>query len=138
MRTEEVIYENKVLALIIYAREIEEGICFYTSDDNALQVGKHHYAKGKEIKAHKHCPVRIERYESFQEVLYLEEGKVKITFYSDDGRGIDTRILRKGDTILLREGGHGFEFLEKTMMLEVKQGPHTPESRERLEIKDQQ
>jgi len=29
-------------------------------------------------------------------------------------------------------GGHGFEILEKTVMLEVKQGPYLPENRQDL------
>ena len=35
-----------------------------------------------------------------------------------------SKILNKGDVILLVNGGHGFEMLEKTEMIEVKQGPY--------------
>ena len=33
-------------------------------------------------------------------------------------------MLQGGDVILLAEGGHGFEMLEDSEMVEVKQGPY--------------
>ena len=32
--------------------------------------------------------------------------------------------MKKGDTILLATGGHGFRALEEIEMIEVKQGPY--------------
>ena len=34
------------------------------------------------------------------------------------------KILNKGDIIILFQGGHGFEILEKTQIIEIKQGPY--------------
>ena len=34
-----------------------------------------------------------------------------------------SRILKKGDTILIAAGGHGFKVLSDCEMIEVKQGP---------------
>src|SRR3989338_6763228 len=136
MKTENVIFENKTVAMIVRAGMDAQGVEFYTPDDNVLQMGKHCHPSGKIIKPHKHCPVRIERWMSFQEALYIEEGKVRVTFYSAEGQKVESKTLNKGDLILLMEGGHGFEFLEKTKMIEVKQGPYMPESRKSLEIRD--
>ena len=36
-------------------------------------------------------------------------------------------ILKTGDVILLADGGHGFEMIEETEMIEVKQGPYLEE-----------
>ena len=36
-----------------------------------------------------------------------------------------TRTLKTGDVILLVSGGHDFEMLEDTDMVEVKQGPYS-------------
>ena len=33
-------------------------------------------------------------------------------------------MLEEGDVILLAGGGHGFEILEETVMIEIKQGPY--------------
>ncbi len=37
---------------------------------------------------------------------------------------LKSKILKKGDVILLVNGGHGFEMLEKTEIIEIKQGPY--------------
>ena len=34
------------------------------------------------------------------------------------------KILTKGDIIILFQGGHGFQILEKTNIIEIKQGPY--------------
>jgi len=39
-------------------------------------------------------------------------------------RYIGSRELESGDLILLCGGGHSFEMLEETTMIEVKQGPY--------------
>ena len=36
----------------------------------------------------------------------------------------ESQILNKGDVILLALGGHGFEMLEKSEIIEVKKGPY--------------
>ena len=136
MTTEQIKYKSKILALIIYRGEMPQGLKFFTPDDYSLQMGKHYHSKGTTIKAHKHCAVKIKRHEPLQEVLFIEEGKVKIDFYSDDGRPLESKILKKGDIVLLREGGHSFEFLEITKMWEIKQGPYDPLSRQHLPEKD--
>ena len=60
-------------------------------------------------------------------MLFIKRGKVKIDFYDDSRNLIDTKILVTGDVILLASGGHGFEMLEQTEMIEVKQGPFAGE-----------
>ena len=136
MDIQQITWNDQLFALIIYNQSQEEGVRFFTPDDNALQVGKHFYQSGKIIKPHCHCPIEIASSGSPQEVLYIQEGKVRVTFYTREGKKIDSKILSRGDILLLREGGHGFEFLEKTEMLEIKQGPYNPESKKPLEVKN--
>jgi len=52
---------------------------------------------------------------------------VRVDFYDDDQIYIESRVLNKGDVILLATGGHGFEMLEDSEMIEVKQGPYCGE-----------
>ena len=55
----------------------------------------------------------------------VEEGKVKIKFFDNKNSDINKdKILNKGDIIILFEGGHGFKILEKSKIIEVKQGPY--------------
>jgi hypothetical protein len=57
-------------------------------------------------------------------VLFIKSGKVRVDFYDDDKNYLESRILEKGDVILLAAGGHGFEMIENAEMIEVKQGPY--------------
>ena len=47
-----------------------------------------------------------------------------VNFYDENQAYLENRILKKGDIILLAKGGHGFEMLEKSEILEIKQGPY--------------
>ena len=40
---------------------------------------------------------------------------------------MESRILNKGDVVLLAYGGHGFEMIEDSEIIEVKQGPYLDE-----------
>jgi hypothetical protein len=59
-----------------------------------------------------------------EEVLFIKRGKVRVDFYDQNRQYLESRILFKGDVILLASGGHGFEMLEETEIIEVKQGPY--------------
>ncbi len=135
MKIEQVVHNQSLFALIVYRGQMEQGVQFFTPDDSSLQVGKHNHPKGRIINPHKHVPVKIERTGSLQETLYIENGKVKITFYDNEGVRLEEKILGSGDMILLMEGGHGFEFLEPTKMIEIKQGPYMPESKKSLGVR---
>ncbi|WP_435145593.1 hypothetical protein [Halobaculum sp. P14] len=81
---------------------------------------------GHEIEPHYHKDV-VREVERTQEVLVIREGKVRVDIYDDDEREIESLTLEDGDVILLAAGGHGFEMLEETEMVEVKQGPYAGE-----------
>ena len=119
---EKVEWQGKTLALILRARFDKEGVNFVTAEDNPIQLGilKHH--QGVKIKPHIHR-ASTKVIDSVQEVLHIEYGKVEVDFY-DDGEKIKTTILNMGDTILLISGGHGFDMLEDSKIIEVKQGPY--------------
>lgn len=129
-------HQGKILAVLIRQKKIEDGLKFFTPDEYVLQVGQHSHPQGKIIKPHIHCSVKIERLGSLQEVLYIQKGKVLVAFYDEQGHKLDVKTIKAGDILILMEGGHGFEFLEQTQMLEIKQGPYNPESRRSLEIRD--
>jgi hypothetical protein len=59
-----------------------------------------------------------------QEVLYVRKGRVRVDFYRENESYVDSREISTGDVILLSTGGHGFEMLEESELIEVKQGPY--------------
>ena len=105
---------------------IKEGIEFFTPNDFSQQLAYMNRPAGYKIAPHVHNKVQREVFYT-QEVLFIKKGKVKIDFYDNDKNRIETRILETGDVIMLASGGHGFEMLEPTEMIEVKQGPYAGE-----------
>ena len=57
----------------------------------------------------------------------MQKGKIKTIFYNKDKKRNGDIILEEGDVILLLDGGHGFEMLEDTVLMEIKQGPYLGE-----------
>ena len=135
---EEVLIQEIFLAIIIRADYKKEGIAFFTPGDFSQQLGYMNRPKGYIIDPHVHNLVE-RKVTLTQEVLYVKSGKVRVDFYNDERTYLESRIVETGDVILLAAGGHGFEMLENTEMIEIKQGPycgdedkvrfdHTPEN----------
>jgi hypothetical protein len=123
---QEIKHNDQLLAIIISHKYSEPGIHFFTPDEFSQQLAFMKHPKGKIIQPHVHNPVQREVHFT-KEVLFIRHGKVKIDFYTDQQIYIESRVLETGDVILLSEGGHGFEILEETEMIEVKQGPYAGE-----------
>ena len=130
---ERIEWEDKVFALILRQDYEPEGVSFVTSEDNPLQLGILKHRQGSKIKPHIHksFPKTINE---VQEILHIEYGKVEAEFYNAVGEKVRDAILNCGDTILLLSGGHGFNILEDSKMIEVKQGPYygVGEDKERI------
>ncbi len=115
--------EGKPIAIIVRNDFSRPGVNFFSPFDFSQQLGILNHPSGHEVKAHVHNliarDVRVT-----QEVLHLIEGKIEITLYTENKDWIATRVLSRGDTILLAYGGHGIKILEPSKILEVKQGPY--------------
>jgi mannose-6-phosphate isomerase-like protein (cupin superfamily) len=119
-------HNNQLLAIIISNKFDEPGIHFFTPNEFSQQLAFMKHPKGKIIQAHVHNPVPREVHYT-QEVLFIRKGKLRVDFYTENQKYIESQILETGDVILLSEGGHAFEMLEETEMIEVKQGPYVGE-----------
>lgn len=133
---------SKLLAIIIRKNFQEEGIEFFTPSEFSQQLAYMKRPKGYVILPHIHNPV-VREVQYTQEVLFIKSGKVRVDFYDDDKNYLESAILVAGDVILLAHGGHGFEMLEDSEIIEVKQGPYAgemdktrfePVSRDKLKI----
>ncbi len=123
---ETIIHNNQELALILRASYRAEGISFFTPDEFSQQLAYMNRPLGYVIPPHVHNSVAREVLFT-REVLFIRSGKVRIDFYDDEQSYLESRILEQGDVVLLASGGHGFEMLEPTEMIEVKQGPYAGE-----------
>ena len=117
-------YNNERLAYIVRKNIEIEGKKFFGKPNDFLQIGYMNLKKGETLKPHIHKP-QEKIITKNQEVLYIVSGKMKVTFYNRIPQKISEAILTDGDLIVLLSGAHGFEFLEDTKMIEVKQGPYT-------------
>jgi len=124
---ENIVHAGRTLAVLLHAGYREDGIRFFTPDDFSQQLGYMNRPQGYVIPPHVHNPVRRE-VQYTKEVLFIKSGKVRVDFYDDDQTYLESRILHQGDVLLLAFGGHGFEMLEPTEMIEVKQGPYAGEA----------
>ena len=124
---EQIKIDDKIIAIIISDKFDKNGIHFFTPNDFSQQLAYMHHPEGKLIAPHIHNPV-IREVHYTNEVLFIKKGKLRVDFYNDDKNYQESRILTTGDVILLVKGGHGFEVLDETEMIEVKQGPYMGES----------
>jgi len=119
--------QDVTLAVILRAKYHAEGIQFFTPDEFSQQLGYMNRPQGYVIPPHVHNPVAREVHFT-KEVIFIKSGKVRIDFYDDDQNYLESRILYQGDVVLLAYGGHGFEMLEASEIIEVKQGPYAGET----------
>jgi hypothetical protein len=120
---EKVIINHEIAAIIIPYTYSGGGTTFFTPNSFSQQLAFIQRNCGEKIQEHIHnlCAREIQY---TQETLFIKKGKLKVNFYNNENKFITCRILQTGDVILLASGGHGFEFLEDTEMIEVKQGPY--------------
>ena len=122
------------LAIILRRNYEQSGLKFFTENAATMQLGYMNRPAGYVIQPHIHRPVQRETYYT-EEVLFVRSGRVRVDFFSDDQVYLKSAILEAGDVVLLARGGHGFEMLAPTEMIEVKQGPYVGDrDKERFEI----
>lgn len=123
---EHIDFNGKLLSIIIRKEFKKDGIEFFTPDDFSQQLGYMNRPKGYVIPPHVHNPVARE-VQYTKEVLYIKSGKVRVDFYDEEQNYLQSTILNTGDVVLLAYGGHGFEMIETSEIIEVKQGPYAGE-----------
>ena len=131
---EHIINKNQKYALIIRSKDqfIKSGVDFKTGNKDLMQVGFLKHKSKHKIKPHIHKN-KLRKLNYCTEVLIIKKGKLKIIFYDEKGNNIKkNRILNKNDLIILFKGGHGFEILKKTEIIEIKQGPYLKDKDKKL------
>jgi len=141
---EQISHQGRTLAMLLRTTYRADGIQFFTPNDFSQQLAYMNRPEGYVIAPHVHNAVPRE-VQFTKEVLFIKSGKVRVDFYDDDQSYLESRILNHGDVILLAFGGHGFEMLEASEIIEVKQGPYageadktrfTPITSDQIRIKD--
>ncbi len=115
------------IALIIRSDFDEPGIHFFTPANFSQQLACMTHPQGKKIAPHLHNLINRQVLYT-QEVLFIRKGRIKVDLFTSNQKYISSHVLEAGDVILLCGGGHSFEMLEETTMIEVKQGPYAGEN----------
>lgn len=134
MKTEKIMDGDLLLAIIIRDADWEEGSNFASSDDDYQQVGTWGYNRGKKLGPHIHLiePRKVSR---THEVIFVKDGRIRADIYTEKEEFLKSVELEKGDTIIVLNGGHGYEILEdNTRVLEVKNGPYVGVDRDRKRL----
>ena len=124
---EEIKYNDTILAIIVRSGfSSDNAYTFFTNDNDTLQLAYIHHPAGKSVESHVHNDTKREVYRT-KEVVFIKNGKLRTDFYGENREFVCSRILEKGDVVLLSWGGHGFYVLEEVEMIVAKQGPYVGE-----------
>ena len=120
---EKIYYKKKLLAIIIKNFHKKKGINFFTENNFSQQVAFMNHRKNYVIQPHVHKS-RLKKIYDTNEVLIILSGKLKVDFYDSKKKFLKSKILNKGNIIILISGAHGFKILKNCKFIEVKQGPY--------------
>jgi hypothetical protein len=120
-------HNSDTFAVVLKKEFTSNDIAFFTPKNYSQQLGYMNRKKGYTIAPHIHKLTKREIFHT-QETLFIKSGKVKVNFYTEDKVFFDSLVLSEGDVLLLARGGHGFEMLEDTEIIEVKQGPYNDDT----------
>ena len=126
---------NFVLARHIPAAAAwNDGLNFFSQENDFIQVGMWGYSAGKELKAHIHNELKRE-VQWTQEVLYVRKGRLRAYIFDTTEKKVAELEVNSGDIIILLFGGHGYEILENgTQVLEIKNGPYAGPDKDRRRL----
>ena len=125
--------DGQIIAIVVKGDFRKSAVNFVTKKDFPLQLGISSYKKGDKIKPHLHVDKEIVVHK-IQEVVHIDSGRTIVTLYDLNREKFISVELLTGDTIFFAEGGHGFEMLEDTKIIEVKQGPYFGKNKDKRMI----
>ncbi len=117
-----ILHKDILYAIIVRRNFKKEGIEFFTPNEFSQQLGYMSRPQGYIVEPHLHLRAVKEIFYT-QEVLLIRSGKLRVDFYNNEMEYFASEVLAEGDIIMLAQGGHGFEMLEPTEIIEIKQGP---------------
>ena len=122
---EKIKFKSKTIALIVRNDvDIKDGINFFTSPIDPLQLALHSYKSKKETNIHHNkltSPVtQTQKYK----YIYIIKGGAKIELSIESGKVIKKLKLKRGDSIMIMDIFHKVIFAPKSRAIEIKQGPY--------------
>ena len=126
--TEEITSGGTRLAYVIRADFEPEASTFVTDASEIVQAGFVVVPEGGRVARHDHLPVQ-RSITGTAEVLVVRAGACEMDVFDAARELVRTVDLSAGDVVVfLGVGGHAFRAHERTVFIEVKQGPYGGDS----------
>ncbi len=123
MNIERIMHRGKLYAVYFNVLEAQEGLSFVSEDKDFIQVGIWNYQPEKVLPAHFHNEYVREATRTC-ESIFVVKGKVKCNIYTKSGKFIDTFVLNENELAMQLYGVHEYEILDKSIVVETKNGPY--------------
>ena len=118
--------DKEIIALIVPYNYFSSGVNFLTSSDSTMQLAIITEEQGHETKKHFH-PDFERKISKTMECIFVKFGKLSIDFYDNNEKYIDNYIALTGDVVFIMHGGHFIKYLQKSEIIEIRQGPYNKE-----------
>ena len=128
---EQIHSDDKLLAIIIRSSLSSQGYHFFSNPTDQLQCGINFYKAGYRVEPHFHNLNTSVATTRTLEIIHIEEGKTKLSIFSEHKTLVKMTELLMGDTVILFQGGHSLEILQPTKILEIKPGPYLGKEKEK-------
>lgn len=126
--------EGTVIARVVTAQDVKQGLSFFSDDKEFLQVGSWRYGNGTHLKAHIHN-IAERTIKRTQEAIIVVKGSVQAAIYAENGSYLERLQINAGEMLILFAGGHGYEITEEdTIAYEIKNGPYLGAETDRRRI----
>ena len=103
-------------------------------EEESLQSSYLVLPEGQTFKPHKHI-VHERSMPIAQESWVIIEGSVEVTYYDEDDKIIEKKILKAGESTITYKGGHNYLSLEEeTVVYELKTGPYKGQAYDKVFI----
>jgi hypothetical protein len=106
---------------------------FLCPDQFPFQLGVNFYKQGDVVRDHEHIQ-RTLTVTLFQELVMVARGRARLRLFDLRREPLGEWTLEAGDFVLLIAGAHGFDLLEDTKIVEIKQGPFDPKVNDKVFI----
>lgn len=118
---EHIQHKNRLLGIVLRSCARVKKSTFFSPDTVAMQIGIISHRRGYREAPHTHKKVKrvITDVEQF---LLVKRGTCSIDFY-DRRKKVRTIFLKKGDAILIIQGGHALNAFSNCEAFTIKQGP---------------
>lgn len=120
----EIKLEDKLIALLVDNRDIEDGTHPLTNSAWSLQMLMMKRKVGHVFAKHTHAVIDRST-SSLQEAVIVTKGKLSVTVCDRSGENVGVYEVSSGQCLFLVDGGYKIEVLEDTTFYEFKNGPHS-------------